>query len=100
MDKPSADDLAITINALGTLMQTTMPLFSVALSITDAEFKEIVPKIAAAGAGLAAAFTAGSLIYFGAAALLGPVGIVGAAASVIGAAFGTGAVKDGAAWNQ
>src|SRR5213083_1441506 len=100
MEKPAADDLAITINAFGNLMQTTMPLFKVTLAVTDAEFKEIAPKIAVAGVGLATALTAGGLIYFGAAAALGPIGLVGAAASVIGVAFGTNAAKEGAAWKQ
>ena len=96
----TADDFAIAINAFGNLMQTTMPLFQTTLAITDAEFKDIVPSLAAAGVGLATAFTAGGLVYFGAAALLGPVGIFGAAAGVITAAFGTKAARGGAAWNK
>lgn len=98
MEKPTADDLAMTINSFGNLMQTTMPLFHVTLAISEEEFKEILPTIAIAGVGAAAAVAAGSLIYLGAASLLGPVGLVGAAAGAIGIAFGKKGVQKGAEW--
>jgi hypothetical protein len=91
--------LAITINAFGNLMQTTMPLFNVTLAITDAEFKEMAPLVTVAGLGLATAVAAGSWIYFGAAAF-GPVGLLGAAASAIAVAFGKNAIAEGAAWKR
>ncbi|KAH8903542.1 hypothetical protein BR93DRAFT_986246, partial [Coniochaeta sp. PMI_546] len=98
MEKPTADDLAMTINSFGNLMQTTMPLFHVTLTISEEEFKEILPTIAIAGVGAAAAVAAGSLIYLGAASLLGPVGLVGAAAGAIGIAFGKKGAQKGAEW--
>lgn len=92
--------MAITINAFGNLMQTTMPLFNVTLAITDAEFKEMAPLVTVAGLGLATAVAAGSWIYFGAAAALGPVGLLGAAAGAIAVAFGKNAIAEGAAWKR
>lgn len=98
MEKPTADDLAITINSFGSLMQTTMPLFHATLAISDEEFKDILPNLAIAGVGAAAAVAAGSFIYFGAATLLGPVGLVGAAAGAISLAFGAKGAKKGTEW--
>ncbi|OIW24563.1 hypothetical protein CONLIGDRAFT_673710 [Coniochaeta ligniaria NRRL 30616] len=100
MEKPTPDDLAITINSFGNLMQTTMPLFHATLAINDEEFKEILPNLAIAGVGAAAAVAASSLIYFGAATLLGPVGLMGAAAGAIGLAFGAKGAKKGAEWKE
>ncbi|KAK0716795.1 hypothetical protein B0T26DRAFT_267226 [Lasiosphaeria miniovina] len=100
IEKPTPDDLAITINAFGNLMQTTMPLFRATLAVSDDELRDILPTLVIAGATAATAIGAGGLVYFGVASLFGPVGIIGAAASAAGLAFGSMGAKKGAEWME
>jgi hypothetical protein len=53
----------MTINVFGTLMQTTLPLFTVSLNITDKKFSEVTSLIAKAGVGLVA--TGGAGVWYG-----------------------------------
>lgn len=98
MDDPTNEDLAMTVNAFGTLMQSTLPLFDETLTITDGEFTTIVTLSATAGAGIIAAAGGGVWWTVGATTLGGPI-VVGVAGAVA-VGFGIGAIVEGVKWGN
>lgn len=96
---PTPDDMAVTINSFGALMQSTLPLFSATLSISDAEFTHIPILAAFAGASLLTTGSAGIWALSATAGALGPLGLLGGAA-IATVAFGTAAIVESVKWGE
>ncbi|OCL11388.1 hypothetical protein AOQ84DRAFT_374033 [Glonium stellatum] len=90
------DDIAMTINSFRNLMQYTLPLFDVTLTISDAEFTALA---AAAGVSGIATVSAAVWTLCSAAGALGPVGLLGGAA-VATVAFSAAAIVEGIKWGD
>jgi hypothetical protein len=88
----------MTINSFGSLMQSTLPLFDVTLTITDAEFAKVTGLAASAGVSLAA-LGGGGIWMLCAGAAAGPVGLV-AFAGCATVALGTAAIVEGVKWGK
>ncbi|OCK98866.1 uncharacterized protein K441DRAFT_653219 [Cenococcum geophilum 1.58] len=98
-ESPTIDDIAMTINSFGNLMQSTLPLFDVTLTISDAEFTSITALAAAAGVSGIATVSAAVWTLCSAAGALGPVGLLGGAA-VATVAFSAAAIVEGVKWGD
>ena len=98
-ESPTIDDIAMTINSFGNLMQSTLPLFDVTLTISDDEFTSITALAAAAGVSGIATVSAAVWTLCSAAGVLGPVGLLGGAA-VATVAFSAAAIVEGVKWGD
>src|SRR5436189_5453327 len=98
LDSPGVDDLAVTINTFGNLMQTTLPLFDVTLAVKDEEFSTVAGLSGITGLSLATSIGAGGWMWLGAAST-GPLGLLAVAGTCAGA-FGAATVVQGVKWNQ
>jgi hypothetical protein len=95
---PTTDEIATTINSFGSLMQSTMPLFSATLAISDAEFATVTGLAVAGGVGLAG-LGGGGVWLWASGSAAGPLGLL-AASAVTAVAFGAAAVFEGVKWGK
>lgn len=86
----------MTVNAFGTLMQATWPLFEKTLVITDLELSQIAGLSTVAGVGLCA--VGGGGLWYGSlaagASVAGPIGLI-AYGGAIAVGFGVAAICEG-----
>lgn len=100
LENPTSEELALTVNTFGILMQSTLPLFNELYVVTDAEFATIATLSGVAGASVVAA--AGGGIWWtmaAAGATTGPIGVV-AVGGVFAFSFGVAAVVEGVKWGN
>ena len=89
----------MTINAFGKLMQTALPLFTLILTVSDAEFATISTSLLAAGAGLTTPIGAGGYMLSAGTITAGTAGLL-AFGSIATVGFGVVAILKRVKWGQ